>query len=86
MVDDADRAIGDVERAFSELGLEVFEVDEHDVDYDEAFVRVVQRHRTSIRDHGAADESPDPERGDPNLPASGSANPYTGFEPSEEGA
>ena len=49
VVEDADRALTDVESALHSLGAEVVEIDEHIVDYDEAFVRVVERHRTSTR-------------------------------------
>ena len=46
VVDDAAHAVEHVDRMLTELGVEVFEVSEHEVDYDEAFVKVVQRHRT----------------------------------------
>jgi hypothetical protein len=35
----------DIRAGVEELGLEVTEAAEHTVDYDEAFVRVVERHR-----------------------------------------
>lgn len=54
VVDDADRAITDLNRSFSELGVDVLEAGEHEVDYDEAFVRVVQRHRSATQ--GRLDE------------------------------
>lgn len=45
VVDDADRAMADISAAVEALGATVAEIDEHIVDYDEAFVRVVERHR-----------------------------------------
>jgi ABC-2 type transport system ATP-binding protein len=45
VVDDARTAIGSLTRACGELGVEVAAAGEHVVDYDEAFVRVVERHR-----------------------------------------
>ena len=44
-VDDLDAAGDAIRSAMTEVGVEVVEIDEHLVDYDEAFVRVVQRHR-----------------------------------------
>ena len=84
VVDDADGAIGQVERMLTELGVEVFEVSEHEVDYDEAFVRVVQRHRTDRGTSGAGDV-------DPSAPGPDSYSPDTGeprrdIESSEPGA
>lgn len=62
VVDDAEQAIDDLNRSFSELGVDVIEAGEHEVDYDEAFVRVVQRHRSASQgrlDHAESDaESP----------------------------
>lgn len=49
VVDDAGRAVGDVEAALGELDVRAIEIDEHLVDYDEAFVRVVERHRDRSR-------------------------------------
>ncbi len=46
VVDHAERAIADLTAAFDEIGVGVVEASEHEVDYDEAFVRVVQRHRS----------------------------------------
>jgi ABC-2 type transport system ATP-binding protein len=46
VVDDAEAAIGRVEETSRRLQLPVVEVSEHVVDYDEAFVRVIQRHRS----------------------------------------
>jgi ABC-2 type transport system ATP-binding protein len=45
VVDDADRAIQDIRSALTGLGARIAEIEEHIVDYDEAFVRVVERHR-----------------------------------------
>jgi ABC-2 type transport system ATP-binding protein len=45
VVDDADQAERDIGDVLGALGLEVRDVREHVVDYDEAFVRVVERHR-----------------------------------------
>jgi len=45
VVDDAERAVPELRAALRALGLEPTEVWEHDVDFDEAFMRVVQRHR-----------------------------------------
>lgn len=52
VVDAADDALAQINACAHELGLDVVEADEHVVDYDEAFVRVVERHR---RLAGAAD-------------------------------
>jgi ABC-2 type transport system ATP-binding protein len=45
VVDSAERAIPDITSALDAIGLAAQEVREHVVDYDEAFVRVVERHR-----------------------------------------
>jgi ABC-2 type transport system ATP-binding protein len=45
VVDSAEQAIPDIIAAVGAIGLEAREVREHVVDYDEAFVRVVERHR-----------------------------------------
>jgi len=45
IVDNAARAITDVGDALAALGLEPRDVSEHVVEYDEAFVRIVERHR-----------------------------------------
>jgi ABC-2 type transport system ATP-binding protein len=45
VVEDADAAMEDIAGALRELSLEAVELSEHVVDYDEAFVRVVERHR-----------------------------------------
>ena len=58
VVDDAANAIEAVEGALSDVSVEVFEVSEHEVDYDEAFVRVVQRHRTERGTPSASDVDP----------------------------
>ncbi|MET0910597.1 MAG: ABC transporter ATP-binding protein [Ilumatobacteraceae bacterium] len=47
VVRDADEAIAEIGAGMDSLGLEVVEATEHVVDYDEAFVRVVERHRAS---------------------------------------
>ena len=60
MVDDADHAADAVNRVFAEIGVEMFEVNEHEVDYDEAFVRVVQRHRSTS--DGEPDDGADADR------------------------
>lgn len=46
VVDNADEATQRVNARLAELGLQVIQIDEHFVDYDEAFVRVIQRHRS----------------------------------------
>jgi ABC-2 type transport system ATP-binding protein len=48
VVEDADGTIGEVGDALDRLGLPVVELDEHIVDYDEAFVRVIERHRSQL--------------------------------------
>ena len=73
VVDDADRAADAVDRAFAELGVEMFEVEEHEVDYDEAFVRVVQRHRSK----GADDLGDDSDGGRANGVRRGTAHDLT---------
>ena len=45
VVDSADRGMSDINEALQTIGLQAVEVREHIVDYDEAFVRVVERHR-----------------------------------------
>ncbi len=45
VVDDADAAIDHLTGTFRDLEVEVSEISEHVVDYDEAFVKVVERHR-----------------------------------------
>jgi ABC-2 type transport system ATP-binding protein len=45
VVDDAEQAMGRIKQALAAIGLEARDISEHLVDYDEAFVRVVQRHR-----------------------------------------
>lgn len=46
-VDDARHAIEQLSGAAGALGIDVIAVDEHIVDYDEAFVRIVERHRST---------------------------------------
>ena len=53
VVDDADQAMRELPEALQALGAAVVEMDEHVVDYDEAFVRVVERHRRSAVDESA---------------------------------
>lgn len=57
VVDDADDALARIDACLTELGLDAVETDEHVVDYDEAFVRVVERHRADRR---AAEPATDP--------------------------
>jgi ABC-2 type transport system ATP-binding protein len=45
VVDDADEALMQITSQVQQIGLELVEAQEHTVDYDEAFVRVVERHR-----------------------------------------
>jgi ABC-2 type transport system ATP-binding protein len=45
VVDSAERAIRDISGALAATGLETRDVREHVVEYDEAFVRIVERHR-----------------------------------------
>lgn len=54
VVDDADQALLDIRGRLGELGLQVTEAAEHTVDYDEAFVRVVERHRRLASETNAA--------------------------------
>ncbi|TVR21744.1 MAG: ABC transporter ATP-binding protein [Ilumatobacter sp.] len=51
VVDDAGRALADLSAPMERIGLEVEEAAEHIVNYDEAFVRVVERHR-ELRNSG----------------------------------
>jgi hypothetical protein len=57
VVDDAERAVRDLTGALSAIGLQANEMWEHDVDYDEAFMRVVQRHRDRQIPAGASAEA-----------------------------
>jgi ABC-2 type transport system ATP-binding protein len=68
VVDDAEHAMSDLRAAIEAAGGSIVDMDEHMVDYDEAFLRVVQRHRdgdgspmTTDRndDAPAVDERPD---------------------------
>ena len=47
VVDDAGRALADLKGSIEQIGLEMVEATEHTITYDEAFVRVVERHRNS---------------------------------------
>ena len=63
VVDDAEQAISDLNDAFAGLGVTPVDVSEHLVDYDEAFVRVVERHRNTgmeLADEGAAADANPP--------------------------
>jgi ABC-2 type transport system ATP-binding protein len=54
VVEDADAAIGPLGEALERSGVPVVELTRHVVDYDEAFVQVIERHRrTSARGDGA---------------------------------
>ncbi len=57
VVDDAARAVRDLTGALRAIGLEANEMWEHDVDYDEAFMRVVQRHRDRRQISAAASQA-----------------------------
>jgi ABC-2 type transport system ATP-binding protein len=48
VVDDANAAADRVEALLERLALPVVEISEHVVDYDEAFVRVIERHRSEL--------------------------------------
>jgi ABC-2 type transport system ATP-binding protein len=50
VVDDDDAAIGPLEEALRAKGIPVIELARHEVDYDEAFVRVIERHRRLVGD------------------------------------
>ena len=50
VVDDADDAIGPVGEALRRSGVPVVELARHDVDHDEAFVQVIERHRRAAGD------------------------------------
>ena len=66
VVDDAEHAVDQLNGTFTELGVDVVEAGEHEVDYDEAFVRVVERHRRSTQDGEISDtvEGEAAQRGD----------------------
>ncbi len=61
VVSDADAALELISSALEEVGLDVVEAAEHQVDYDEAFVRVVERHRgaSTAGGDGVADGATD---------------------------
>jgi ABC-2 type transport system ATP-binding protein len=65
VVDDADHAMADLRAAIEAQGGSIVEMDEHLVDYDEAFLRVVQRHR----DGDGPPERPQREPAAPGAPA-----------------
>ena len=50
VVDDADEAIDRLDEVLERLQLPIVETREHVVDFDEAFVRVIERHRSSADD------------------------------------
>ena len=61
VVDDADAAIDRLDETLERLQLPVVEAREHIVDYDEAFVRVIERHRATLPPptiEDASDEHP----------------------------
>jgi ABC-2 type transport system ATP-binding protein len=58
IVDNAERASREINGALDPLGLETRDVREHVVDYDEAFVRVVERHRQQLADESNAGATP----------------------------
>ena len=58
VVDDADAAIVRVEEAGAQSNLPIVEAREHVVDFDEAFVRIIERHRRGTA-HGASTISDD---------------------------
>ena len=58
VVDNAEQAISQMREALAAIGIEAREVSEHAVDYDEAFVRVVQRHRAQASNGGASGSTP----------------------------
>jgi len=70
VVDDASTALEEVSQCVSSAGLTIVDVSEHVVDYDEAFVRVVERHRSgadvdvpsSNGDDGDGSTLPPPDR------------------------
>jgi hypothetical protein len=57
VVDDAMRALDLLRQRTAGEGLAIVEANEHIVDYDEAFVRVVERHRQQLTPAGAAGEA-----------------------------
>ncbi len=85
VVDDADAAVSDLNAAFSALGVEVIDASEHEVDYDEAFVRVVERHRRSTSD-GQIEDDPDPDASEasPDLDEATTVDPGSDSEPPAE--
>ena len=56
VVDNAEQAVANLSRALTSVGLEAADMWEHDVDYDEAFMRVVQRHRDANQIDSATEE------------------------------
>jgi ABC-type sulfate/molybdate transport systems ATPase subunit len=64
VVDSAERSMLDIGAALSSVGLEARDVREHKVDYDEAFVRVVERHRQQRLPTPAAEATREPQAED----------------------
>ena len=62
VVDDADEAIDRLEDALRRLQLPIIETREHFVDFDEAFVRVIERHRSAIDSRTRTTRDPSPKR------------------------
>jgi ABC-2 type transport system ATP-binding protein len=60
VVDDAGESIGDVTAACHDAGLDVVNADEHAVDFEEAFVRIVERHRGTHLSSTVAGDAPTP--------------------------
>lgn len=56
VVDDAADAAGGLRPVFDEVGLDVVDVAQHHVDFDEAFVRIVERHRNGTVSETDADD------------------------------
>lgn len=71
VVDDAAAALDRIRAALDDIGLDLVEAAEHTVDDDEAFVRVVERHRSAGAGAGDDGESEDA----PPDAAAGSGTP-----------
>lgn len=70
VVDDADVALERMRAAMDELGLDLLEASEHTVDYDEAFVRVVERHRSAAEQAEPGADGAAPARGEASADGS----------------
>lgn len=68
VVDEADGAIARLTSVFAERQIPSVEIAEHIVDYDEAFVRVVERHRATGRPATSEPDEPDPGEDPPPAP------------------